>query len=238
MIAPALTGGLALGLGALFSSAASTADAPESPDAGVAPVVTETPTAHGPTRDPASPSEAPLPSPADGLAVAPSAPAGTGAGPAQVSERGHVRKDIGEPGGLTDATDGGVLFEISVDAAQISPTCPGRGVDVTPANGHFLVLDVTASLSADAADGADPAQDVFMPLVAEAFDVVGPGGGLQETTVTDASWACFDDDDLLPPFLEPGGTVSGKVVLDSASDSGVVVYAPGGEAGWEWEFGR
>jgi hypothetical protein len=212
MIVPALSGGLALVLAALLSATTSTAD-------------------------PATSGEAATTSSTDGFAVAPTAPAGTGAAPAEVSERGHVRKDLGEPGGLTDGADGGVLFEISVDAARLSATCPGRGVDVSPANGHFLVLDVTASLSPDAADGADPGQDVFMPLVAEAFDVVGPGGAVQETTVTDASWACFDDDELLPPFLEPGGTVSGKVVLDSASDSGVVVYAPGGEAGWEWEFG-
>ncbi|WP_418605750.1 hypothetical protein [Georgenia sp. SUBG003] len=169
--------------------------------------------------------------------MARSAPEGTGAASPELSERGHVRKDLGEPGGLADATDGRAVFEISVDSATVSATCPGRGIDVSPANGHFVVLDVTASLSADVAAGADRGQDVFMPLVAETFDIVGPGGAVQGSTVTDASWACFDDDELLPPFLEPGRTVTGKVVLDSVSDSGVVVYAPDGEAGWEWEFG-
>ena len=207
MIIPAFAGGLALGVATLLSAATSTADTPNAPT-----------------------------SSADGLAVATTAPEGTAAAAPEVSERGHVHKDLGEPGGLTDAADGGVIFEISVDSVTVSTTCPGRGVDVAPVNGHFLVLDVAASLSADAADGAAAGEDVFMPLVAEAFDVVAPGGTLQETTVTDASWACFDDGELLPPFLEPGGSVSGKVVLDSASDSGVVVYAPDGEAGWEWEF--
>lgn len=171
-----------------------------------------------------------------GLGVAAAAPDDTSAGTPELSEHGHVRKDLGERAGLTSADDGAVFFEITVDDATVTTTCPGRGVDVRPANGHFLVLDVTATLSSDATAGGDAGQDVYMPLVAETFSIVTPEGGLQETTVTDASWACFEDDELLPPFLEPGQTASGKIVLDAANDSGVVVYAPDGLAGWEWEF--
>jgi hypothetical protein len=220
LMVPVLTGGLAVGLGALLSAPTSTADAPDGAD--------PTPAA---TAQPG-----PAPSTSEPLGVASTAPDGAAAGSPEVSERGNVRKTVGEPAGLATA-DGEVFFQMSVDAAQLAATCPGRGVDVSPANGHFLVLDVTVTLSADAATSADPGQDVYMPLVAETFDVVGPGGALQETTVTDASWACFENDELLPPFLEPGQTASGKVVLDSANDSGVVVYAPDGAAGWEWEFG-
>lgn len=216
MTFPALTGGLALGIGALLSA--------QTPGAGDAlPAGTST-----------SPNSSQ--SSSESLDVATTAPDGVGAGPVEVSGRGHVLKDLGEPAGLTSTRGDDVIFQISIDAARVTATCPGRGVDVSPANGHFLVLEVTATLSEEAATAADPGQDVYMPLVAETFDIIGPGGAPQETTVTDASWACFEGDELLPPFLEPGTTVSGKVVLDAANDSGRVVYAPDGAAGWEWEF--
>jgi hypothetical protein len=54
-------------------------------------------------------------------------------------------------------------------------------------------------------------------------------------TVVTKSYIC--DGDLLPGAIGPVENVVGKVVLDTAAPSGVVVYKPwygGGGTGWKW----
>lgn len=159
-------------------------------------------------------------------------------GPVEVSDDGHVVKDLGEPGGLTVAGADTAYFEIAVVDMAVVTSCPGRGVALPPANGYFVVLDVTASMRADIGDVIDGGADLFMPLGADAFRVIAPDGTETGRTLTDASWACYQDADLAPPFVGAGELASGKVVLDSATDRGTLVYAPGGGAGWEWAFER
>lgn len=157
-------------------------------------------------------------------------------GPIEVSDAGHVVKDLGEPGGLTVAGAETAYFEITVLDVAVVTACPGRGVALPPANGYFVVLDVTASMRSDIDEVVDGGADLFMPLAADAFRVLAPDGSATGQTLTDASWSCYSDAELAPPFVGPGETATGKVVLDSAAGRGTLVYAPGGAAGWEWAF--
>jgi ABC-type Na+ efflux pump permease subunit len=176
----------------------------------------------------------PSPEPsAAGVATAP--PAEVGTGPVKVSDSGNVLKDLGEPAGLTLADSERAFFVITIDAITVTTSCPGRGVSVAPVNGYFVVLDVAASMPDDALAAAGSDADLFMPLVADAFHVVGLDGSERTDTLTEASWACFPDEELAPPFVGAGEIAAGKVVLDSAVDRGTLVYAPAGP-GWEWAF--
>jgi hypothetical protein len=211
--AAALTTGvaiLALGLGAGSLASAQTG-ASGATDSGA-------PTAPPPT-------ESPVPSPS------PSADA------EELSEPEHLPKAIGETAGLSAAGSSSTLFALTVLGVDVARTCPGRGVDPVPEHGHFVTVDVSAHMAAEMAHEVSPGTDAFLPLVPEAFRIVGPDGTVQDSVATASVWACFDDDELAPPFVEPGDVVTGKIVLDSRTRSGTVVYDPDGTGGWEWPFG-
>jgi hypothetical protein len=178
------------------------------------------------------------PDPLPGSEVATAAPPTSGAGAIQVTARGDVHKDLGEPAGLTLAGSGDVHFEVVVRSITAQRSCAGRGVAATPVHGTFLVVDLTASMPSDVMDVVGAGPEVLMPLGAEAFLVVGPDGAAHHATLTQASWSCLDESDLAAPFVGPGETVSGKVVLDSPVERGRLVYAPTGDVGWSWGFGR
>lgn len=170
------------------------------------------------------------PAPPDDVAT--TAPAGTGVTAIEVAPSGHLRKELGEPAGLTLADSDTAYFEITVKDVAVVTDCPARGVDVAPEHGYFVVVDVTATMSADVAALVPGEADPFMPVTADAFSI----GGTDVPTLTDASWACFEAEELAPPFVGSGETVDGLVVLDSPIPAGTLVYAPAG-AGWEWQFG-
>lgn len=169
--------------------------------------------------------------------VAQRAPLGSGVTAIEVAASGNIRKDLGEAAGLSIAGSEVASFEFSVNDIAVVTSCPGRGVDVAPTLGYFVVIQISAAVRADLGAGLGGGEELFMPLVAEAFDVVD-ADGTPRALPTEASWACFDDAVLAPPFVGAGEAASGKVVLDSAVASGTLVYAPGDAAGWEWQFGR
>ncbi len=170
--------------------------------------------------------------PPDDVATRPPVDAGTTS--IDLRPSGNLHKELGEPAGLTTATGEGVYFEITVRDIAVRTSCPGRGVQAPPRHGYFVVVDLQASMS-DKVEEVVGGADVFMPLTADAFAVVAADGTRTTATLTDASWSCFEDDALAAPFVGPGETTSGSVVLDSPVASGTLVYAPGG-VGWEWDF--
>lgn len=139
---------------------------------------------------------------------------------------------------VTTAIDGYTL-RFTVDAVTVVDACPGRGTpEQVPANEVFVVLDVRAALegAGAAATDASTGEDLAVPLGAEVFRILAPDGATQVLTSTDASWACYDEAELAPPFVGPGEEAAGLVVLDSETEHGAVTYAPAGEPGWEWAF--
>jgi hypothetical protein len=168
--------------------------------------------------------------------VAAAAPEQLGGGPVEITSRGDVRKDLGEPAGLSLAGTDEVGFELTLEAISVQSTCVGRGLSVSPENEVFVVVDLVASIPPELPDAVEGGDALYMPLGAEAFTIIGPDGEVQPGVATDAAWACLEDDDLAAPFVGPGEVVSGRVVLDSTMTSGSVVYAPQGGPGWAWEF--
>lgn len=169
--------------------------------------------------------------------IATEAPSGSGVASIEVSPSGNILKGLGESAGLTLAGSDRAYFEFAVESIAVVGSCPGRGVQPVPRNGHFVVLDIRATMSGDVRDVVTGGSDTFMPLTADAFVLVGPDGPVSVETQTDASWACFGAEALADPFVGPGEATEGLVVLDSPITSGTLVYAPSG-VGWEWVFGE
>jgi hypothetical protein len=133
---------------------------------------------------------------------------------------------LGESVSLT-LEDGGSLT-LTVEEISVLESCPGRATPIQePELGHFVVLEVAAVAEAGAPE--------TVPLQAGAFQLADETGAPQRVSTTDASWSCFDDADLVPAFVPPGEPVHGKIVLDSASPHGSVLY-PLGEETLTWEY--
>lgn len=151
------------------------------------------------------------------------------------SERGNIVVSVGEVIDVPVGDDDGLTLRLSVQTTTVLSECPGRADPrQLPENGHFLVLDLTAELTSDVSATGDPLG--YAVLGPQDFSVVAPDGSVDDFTSTKASWACYEDADLMPPFLDVGDTATGKIVLDVASDRGVLVYRPGVGNGWEWNF--
>lgn len=168
--------------------------------------------------------------------VAAQAPAAAGGADVHVSESGNVVKELGEPSGLVVDGARRASFTMTVDEVETRTSCPGRASGtVLPGRRYFLVATLRAAMGADAGAAVDGDGDVYMPLTADAFRVLGPDGAVRGEP-TEASWACFGDDELAAAFVGPGESTHGTVVLESDTSSGWLVYAPTGGAGWQWAF--
>lgn len=131
----------------------------------------------------------------------------------------EVRVPIGDSGGT---------LVLVLDAITTAEECPGRAAPrQTPSQSVFVVLDLRAAVEGHS-------EATYAPTGGEMFRVSGSDGLVQAISSTEESWACFEDADLLPPFVDSGSTVTGKVVLDSRTDHGTVTY--GATAGWYWTF--
>lgn len=126
---------------------------------------------------------------------------------------------------VTAAVDGGQL-ELVLERLEVATSCPGRAAPTqAPALGHFVILHLTVTFDGDGG---------FAPIGAEQFSLLTEQGVRQQASSTDASWACFEDDELLPAFVDDGTTVAGLVVLDSRFEHGRVQYGPADE--WSWAY--
>lgn len=132
---------------------------------------------------------------------------------------------IGQP---VEVNLGGGTLELVLEDVEVATTCPGRAAPTqVPALGYFVILHVTALLKGGHS---------YAPISAEAFSLSTSEGASQAVSSTEASWACFEDDELLPPFVDVGESVTGRLVLDSRTDHGRVAYGPPGEGDWFWRF--
>lgn len=158
----------------------------------------------------------------------------------KIDQHDNVQKKEGEQAGLVDEKTKKSYFSIEVTNTKLVDHCKARVGDVMlkPERTKFLVLDVEASLSKDVPKKISGTTDeLFMPLIAEAFSVVKPDGKIDRNLASEMSWGCFDDAVLLPALVNPGQSVKGKVVLDVDTTRGKVAFDPENNGGWSWPFG-
>ncbi len=158
--------------------------------------------------------------------------------PVRVDRDDNVVKTAGEAGGLVDDA-GTEVFTVEVESVTAHETCPARVGDreLTSLNGAFLYVGVRAELRETVEQSVDAApEELFLPLVTEAFTVTGPDGTVHDVVSSEMSWGCLTDDELLPPVINPGQTLEGIVVLDAPVTEGTVNYDPDRTGGWSWAF--
>lgn len=152
---------------------------------------------------------------------------------------GDVLAEVGEASGLV-GPDGDSAFSIIVRQLRTEKECPSKledGTTFIPENGSFLVADVAAVMDPEFA--AMTAQDTpFLTVDSDAFGLLDLNGVIQENPYTVAAYGCYSNDQRIVPFINPGESVEGLVVLDTDLEHGYLVYNPWGVegSGWRWEF--
>lgn len=164
--------------------------------------------------------------------------------PTPASATTKARSDLGEPssrgnyvGTIGSPTAAGdqradkpsvtwTITDIAVDApCELSIAKP-------PTNGHFVV----ASMDVETAEDFD--EDLTLPggfHPSNNWSIVGPDGYVQPRAASDTSIYCIDAE--WPKDLAPGSKYRFRVVFDSKTPTGILVYkASGWRSGWEWQF--
>ncbi|MGP9490247.1 hypothetical protein CIK76_13205 [Glutamicibacter sp. BW80] len=154
-----------------------------------------------------------------------------------VDSQAQVVKALGEAGKLTVAGETQPSFEITVHSVEVLDSCilRGYGERITPENGAFLLLEVSASLAASAAEAV--AEEIaLMPLDASVFGTSpGANRAVSYDTDTIAAYSC-EVDGALDIAVGAGDQVRGKLVLDVPDASGQVIYDPEKTGGWTWNY--
>ncbi len=135
----------------------------------------------------------------------------------------NIQKQLGEEAGLVDEKTKKTYFTFEITQARLRDSCPSRmgGPDLRPTRSHFLVLDVETELERTVGEKTGgSSEDLFMPLVTEAFAVIDAEGKIDEAVSSDTAWECYQDSELAPSFLNPGQKAKGKIVLDVAASQG------------------
>ncbi|MGP5689112.1 hypothetical protein [Glutamicibacter ardleyensis] len=154
-----------------------------------------------------------------------------------VDAQAQVIKSLGEAGKLTVDGQKKPSFEITVHSVKTLDSCTlrGFGEEITPENGNFLLVDISASLAASAAKAVDE-EIALMPLDASVFGVsTGENQKVAYQLDTIASYSC-EVENAVDIAVGAGDEVRGMLMLDAPYGSGQIVYDPEKSGGWTWGY--
>lgn len=141
----------------------------------------------------------------------------------QFSARGNTLLGFGDSFSDRGAT---MVINGATFGAECTSSTSGGSYSQTPANGQFLVLDVSGSTSNDA---------TINPFNSLGWSWVDSNGqAMTGSLVSPQARLCFSADQMMPD-LSPGQSGSGRIVLDVSSLGGTLIYrSPFEESGYEW----
>lgn len=151
-------------------------------------------------------------------------------GDSETSRRGNLIKSVGQPGGIVNA-DGAVTVTFTLTEIESNFACTSDMAD-PPQNGQYLAL----SFDVETTELLEPGETFAM--TDWDFTLFGEDGTRENDSTGNAMW-CIDAGASLPSSIGPAQKASGKVILDTGLESGVIVYSPMwsfDDLGWEWEF--
>lgn len=139
-------------------------------------------------------------------------------------------KEIGQRADVTDEA-GNLLLDFAVTQIEVNPQCTSP-FEQAPEHGNYLALSLDVTTASD----WDPAESpVFFD--SSSWTVIGPDGTTENSSIGNG-WSCLGEAVSLPGQIDPGQHLEGKVVLDTAYTSGVVILRLPGQTsgGWEWTY--
>ncbi|MGO1458789.1 MAG: hypothetical protein ACTHWJ_02010 [Flaviflexus sp.] len=149
-----------------------------------------------------------------------------------ISDRGNLVKTIGQPAGLADEYGNNEsIVDFKVTAIEPNFQCTSS-IAEPPANGNYIAITFDIQTYPALAEASWPEWHM------SAYDMrIISDDGLTENDSVGNGYLCLSEAESLPTTLGPGERAIGKIVLDSAHESGILVVSlSGGVNAWEWEF--
>lgn len=148
------------------------------------------------------------------------------------SDRGFLVKQVGELGGLTDEITGDWTVDFTVTTITPDFQCTS-GFAEAPKNGHFVALEMQINTH-PAWDSALYGDFMMNPYDFQAFDA----NNMRVNDPIGSSYMCLDASQQVPNQIGPSQSVTGVMVFDLPTPTGVIAYSPAlyGPGGWEWAY--
>lgn len=153
------------------------------------------------------------------------------AAPAE-SARGFLVKQVGELGGLTDEITGEWTVDFTVTNVTVDFQCTSEFAEA-PKNGHFVALEIQINTH-PAWDSALYGDFMMNPYDFQAFDA----SNMRVNDPVGSSYMCLDASQQVPNQIGPSQSVTGVMVFDVPTPTGVIAYNPPlySPGGWEWAY--
>lgn len=152
-----------------------------------------------------------------------------------ISARGNLVKKVGEPAGVTlPGQEDDPVVTFAVKDIQVDPTCTSDMAQA-PEIGHFIVMDIEAETGS-----AAQFEEAFMgedyQFNQHWWKFVDAQGTTANTIVSTPTYSCLPEAEALPGLIGPAERVTGKIVLDTPSTEGTLIFDdPQSGNAWEWE---
>jgi len=148
------------------------------------------------------------------------------------SVRGNLIKEIGEEGGVGDAS-GDLLIAFTVSEVESDFECTADFAE-KPENGKFVGLKF--EVTTDASLSQEPESTFWL----SSFDFsVWDEDGKRVNDPVGSSYACVSESETLPSEMGPGEVAEGWIILDvpeNATTAGFGIQTAEGAGGWEWNI--
>ncbi|UJH70385.1 hypothetical protein [Ornithinimicrobium sp. INDO-MA30-4] len=157
-------------------------------------------------------------------------------GDSETSARGNLIKEVGQVAGIYDVDTDESIVNFKLLEVEKGVDCTS-GFSDAPANGQFVAFTFEVETFPALAEDIEPFYGSF--AMNSFYLTAFSDDGVLQNDIDGNSWTCLDPADELPSEIGPGQKATGKVVIDTSLQSGVLVYTPtsfGNAAGWEWEF--
>lgn len=176
-----------------------------------------TPTAPTVEAASASSTTTPIPSPADAKSL-----------------RGNLVKVPGQGVSVVDPANGKTVASFVVNSVKLDPKCTSEFAK-PPANGHFVVLDVSMETTPALAESAIPEFGISHASGWKA--IAANGTTFNGDLVSLEAITCLKETERFPSTLGPAEKATGKIVFDVPTPAGVLVQKQGFmRTGWEWTY--
>lgn len=152
------------------------------------------------------------------------------------SARGNLVKKVGQPAGVTlPGQEDDPVVTFAVKDIEVDPTCTGQ-LPQSPEIGHFIVVDIEAETGT-----AAQFEEAFMgqdyQFNQHWWKFVDAKGTTANNIVSTPTYTCLPEAEALPGMIGPAERVTGKIVLDTPSTKGTLIFDdPLSGNAWEWEI--
>ncbi|MEX3510354.1 hypothetical protein VVR84_12505 [Kocuria carniphila] len=152
------------------------------------------------------------------------------------SARGNAIKKIGEPAGVSEATDSeNKLVNFAVQNIEVDPACTGPYPQPSE-NGHLVAVQIAAETgSSESFEKLYYGTDYSFN--SHNWEFITPKGTTANNIATAATYSCLPENEMLLDTIGPSEKVTGKVVLDVPAPTGNLVFNDVmSDTSWEWNM--